>query len=85
MSITALAAQEPAQAETLLASYAALRHPALNAARYILARVRPSCATRLPEASCAGDDSLTSVSVHPLGPWAFAGWLEFFMGLLRAK
>jgi len=75
--------KELATAVQMLGSYEHVRHPALNAMRWIVAKIRPELATRSVFQVREGDDTSNVETVHILPQRTFAEWVAFLMAHIR--
>jgi len=72
-------------AAAVLRTYPEVRHPALNALRWILGNVRRDLVTHDgPFAIRRGDNSKNRETIHILPPSDFEEWTLFFMSFLKA-
>ncbi|HET7535555.1 MAG TPA: hypothetical protein VFJ90_03820, partial [Candidatus Didemnitutus sp.] len=67
----------------LLGSYAQLRHPALNAMRWIVAKAIPSVANQPVFQVLEGDETTNVETVHILPHTKFSEWVPFLMAHIK--
>lgn len=60
-----------------------LRHPALNAARWIFAKVQPALAHRPAFQIADGDETANTATVHVLPQQSFKEWVALLMSCIR--
>lgn len=83
IGVLCLRMKDADSAAQLLGSYGQVRHPALNAMRWIMARVKPELAARPVFQVTEGDEASTVESIHWLQRRTFADWVALLMEYLK--
>ena len=84
-AVAAMRAKDPRRAVVLLASAPELRHPALNAMRWIFAKAMPALAQQAAFQICEGDVSVNTHTVHLLPQQTFREWVALLMAHLKSE
>jgi hypothetical protein len=83
LAVGLLRNKDPRLAVQLLGSYEEVRHPALNAVRWIVAKANPALTARRVFQVSDGDESSSVLTVHILPQRTFAEWVALIMANLR--
>ncbi|HVU15778.1 MAG TPA: glycosyltransferase [Candidatus Didemnitutus sp.] len=83
LAVSHFRAKDARTAVQLLASFENLRHPSLNAMRWIIAKSSPALAARPVFQVTEGDESSNVETIHVLPPRRFAEWTAALMAGIR--